>query len=143
MTFLSDVRVRAGYDLNPLSTSYRVTAYTPSSGSTFRIAGFGDVYVVVDSVPEYSRGEERFDANGAVSYAGRKQITYVSETVHRDTVDSIITNLEGQVTAYLTDYGTTYAYYNCLLRFRVESSTLNINKEWLKLIWIFSIVEEL
>jgi len=145
MSFLSDVRVKATFDQNPLATTDRVLEYTPASGKQFSIAGYGAVYVVIGSVSQYSRGQARFDASGARSFAGRKQMVYTSPRVHRDTVANLISDLEGQVTAYLTEYGTTYAYYNALLSFDYEPDDLNngILSEWGSLTWTFSIVETL
>lgn len=141
----TEVRVKAGWDQNPLATTDRIEEYTPASGEQVSLSTFGKVYAAVGAMPNYSRGQSRFDADGVRSFAGRKQVEYVSPRVHRDTVDNLITDLEGQVTAYLTDYGTTYAYYNCYLYLDFTPATLgnDQNENWGSLRWTFSIVEAL
>lgn len=143
MTYSLDLRVKAAWDQDPLADSDRILAYTPASGQQYHITGYGSVYVHVNAVSDVSRGQPRFDGYGARSFVGREQRTYVSPHVHRNTVANLISDLEGQVTAYLTGYSSTYAYYNCYLRFEVERNDTGAGQEWLKLTWIFTIVEAL
>ena len=138
----NEVRVAATYD-QTLSDSDNIEGFTPSGGSpaTFNIPGVGSVYFAVGMIPQYSRGEFRLDPNGGSSFAGLEQVRYLQKMCHADSLVWLIANYEGQVTAQVRTIGTTYAEYNCELRF--EYVAIENRPNWFEVTWIFALVEAL
>ena len=140
MVRVNDVRVAATYDQS-LSDSDNIEDFTPTSGSTFRYPGVGDLYFCLSTNPEYSRGELRIDPSAGSTFAGLQQVRYRQPLCHADSLAWLISNYEGQVTAYLRTISTTYATYNCELRF--EFTLLDTRQDWYEVTWIFTLVEAL
>lgn len=140
MTRVNGVQVAATYD-QTLTDADNIEDFTPSSGSTFRYPGIGDLYFVLDGIPQYTRGQLRIDPSGGSSFAGLAQVRYRQQACHADSLSWLITNYEGQVTATLRTISTTYADYNCELRF--EFSALDNIPDWYEVTWIFTLVEAL
>ena len=131
------VEVRATYD-QTLGDTYNIEDFTPTSGTTFNLPGIGSVYFAVKTMPDYSPGQLIIDPNGGSSYVGYPQSRYIQEMCHVDSLVWLRANYEGQVTAYIRTEGTTYARYNCQLRF--EFSEFNRRVDWYTVTWIFTIV---
>lgn len=138
MPRFNDVQVASGYD-QTLSDSDNIEDYTPASGEQFRLPGIGLVYCAVGSDPDYSPGQLRIAADGTSSYVGFPQSRYMQDMCHVDTLSDLRTNLEGAVTANIRTQGTTYAEYNCQLRF--EWQKRQDRYEWYTVTWIFTIIE--
>lgn len=136
----NEVQVASGYD-QTLSDADNIEDFTPSSGSQFRIPGVGLVYCAVISDPDYTPGQPRIDPNGGFSYVGYPQSRYTQPMCHVDTLSWLRTNYEGAVTCNIRTQGTTYAEYNCQLRF--EYQKLANRPDWYSVTWIFTIIEAL
>jgi len=142
MANLRDIRIKAGYD-EALIDLDNIEDLTPTGGSpqTRHISGYGDFYFFIDETPypDYSRGEQRIDAEGGVAFAGFEQVRYVQSHMHVDSYAWLKTNYEGQVTAYIRTSGTGYTRYNCQLRFEDDDSTQG--GAWRRVTWIFTVIE--
>ena len=140
MPRFNSVEIRATYD-QTLGDTYNIEDFTPSSGSTFNLPGIGSVYFAVGAHPVYSEGQQRIDASAGESFAGYEQVRYTQPMCHVDSYSWLKSNYRGQVTAYLRTDGTTYARYNCNLRF--EMSTIETRPDWVSVEWIFTLIEAL
>jgi hypothetical protein len=135
------VRVAVGFDQDPLSDSDNIEGITPSSGETFNVPGVGSVYAGVRRNPTHSYGQRRIAADGSASYAGNAQSRYTQSLCHVDTLADLISTYEGPVTANIRALGTTYAEYNCWLRF--EYQEIANHPDWFDVEWVFTIEEAL
>ena len=141
MTRLNTVEIRATYD-QTLGDAYNIEGFTATGGSpqTLHIPGVGDVYTYVDGEPLYSEGQERIDPNAGTSYVGYEQGRYNTPQMHIDSLQWLIDTYRGQVTAYLRKRGTSYARFNCQLRFESQESQ---RKNYPQVTWVFTLIEAL
>lgn len=141
MTRLNTVEVKATFD-QTLGDSFNIEGFTPLTGSpeTLHIPGIGDIYIWVDGEPVYSEGQQRIDPNAGVSFVGYEQVRYTTSQMHIDSFDWLIDNYRGQVTAFIRRRGTTYARFNCELRFEQQASQ---RKNFPQVTWIFTLIEAL
>lgn len=137
----NDVRIIAGFNQDPTADGDNIEDITPSSGSTFNIPGVGSVYYAVSTDPDFSLGQDRYSPVPSSSRAGYKQVRYNQPMCHKDALKYLLDTYEGAVTAYLKLDGTSYADYNCWLRF--EYQKLQNRPEWYDVTWVFTIVEAL
>jgi len=141
MTRLNSVQLRTGFD-QTLGDAYNIEGFTPNTGNplTRHISKAGDVYIWVEGEPVYSPGQERFSPNPSMSTAGLEVVQYTTPQMHIDSYDWLYTNYSGMVTANIRTRGTTYARYNCQLRFKNQDSQL---KNFPQVTWIFTLIEAL
>ena len=141
MTRFTALQLRAGYDL-ALSDTYSVEAFTPTGGApkTVKLLGFGSVYIYARYAgrDQYSAGQERIDPVGGFSYAGNATVPYITEKMHIDSFTWLKATYSGAVSAHLRSTLSTYADWNCQLRF-VLSETPDI--EYVNVRWLFTLVE--
>lgn len=134
------VRVKANWD-QTLTDSDNIEGFTPNTGSPLQVdSPVGNVYIFVDGLPEFNRGAPIYDASAGTTYIGMQTVTYTTPQMHMDTYAWLETNYEGQVTAYLRTNSTTYARYNCQLRFQYSPSD---RRTFFTVKWIFTIIEAL
>ena len=141
MPRLNTVQLKATFDQS-LSDSDNIEGFTATGGDpqTLNIPGIGDVFIYVDGEPLYSEGQERIDPNAGVSYVGFEQVRYNTPQMHIDSLEWLIDNYRGQVTANIRKRGTPYARFNCQLRFENQESQ---RKNYPQVTWIFTIIEAL
>lgn len=137
MTRFNNVRVKATFDQS-LSDADNIESFTPTGGSPqkFKLAQAGMVYFGV-AQRDYSPGQSRFDPTGAQSFAGFQTVAYTQPTCHPDAYAWLVSNYQGQVTAYLPTDGTTSAVYNAMLRFERASR----DDGWYAVTWVFTLIE--
>ena len=141
MARLNSVQLRSGYD-QTLGDAYNIEDFTPNTGDpqTVKVSKAGNVYIWVDGEPEFSDGQPRVDPNAGFSYVGYQQSRYTTPQMHIDSYNWLKTNYQGTVTAYIRTEGTTYARYNCQLRFESQASARH---NFPQVTWIFTIIEAL
>ena len=141
MIRLNAVELKATFD-QTLTDSDNIEGFTATGGDpqTLHIPGVGDVFIYVDGEPQFSEGQERIDPSGSVSFVGYPQTRYITPQMHIDTLEWLIGNYRGQVTANIRKRGTSYTRNNCDLRFESQESQ---RKNYPQVTWIYTIIEVL
>lgn len=101
-----EYQIASGYDNEAGFTN--METLTPSSGNTIPRSA---AYFIVQAAPRYNRGQQRFSATGASSFAGFATVEWNLLLVHDAAYEWFYNNYAGQNTIRTTT-GVTGVYSN-------------------------------
>ncbi|MGB1285069.1 MAG: hypothetical protein ACPG7F_00935 [Aggregatilineales bacterium] len=101
-----EYQIASGWDNEAGFTNMEVL--TPAAGDTIPRS---TVYFIVQAAPRYNRGQSRFSATGASSFAGFATVTWTLLVVHDAAYEWFYNNYSGQNTIRTTT-GVTGSYSN-------------------------------